>query len=79
MKPERKSNEESVSTRELILDATESIMVEEGYSAVTSRRVEEKAGLDPSLSITISGRWMSSSLPSTSDPRRSFSAATCRR
>ena len=49
MKPERKTGEESGSTRETILDATESIMVEEGYSAVTSRRVAERAGLKSQL------------------------------
>jgi AcrR family transcriptional regulator len=35
---------ESAGTREAILDATEALMVEEGYTAVTSRRVAEKAG-----------------------------------
>lgn len=49
MKPEHKPNEESASTREAILDATESLMVEEGYSAVTSRRVGERAGLKSQL------------------------------
>jgi AcrR family transcriptional regulator len=49
MKPERKSNESSAGTREAILDATESVMVEEGYSAATSRRVAEKAGLKSQL------------------------------
>ncbi|MCB2060968.1 MAG: TetR/AcrR family transcriptional regulator [Novosphingobium sp.] len=49
MKPERKSGEESGSTRDAILDATEAIMVEEGYSAVTSRRVAERAGLKSQL------------------------------
>lgn len=35
--------------RDAILDATESIMVEEGYAAVTSRRVAERAGLKSKL------------------------------
>lgn len=35
---------ESTSTREAILDATEALLVEEGYAAVTSRRVAERAG-----------------------------------
>jgi AcrR family transcriptional regulator len=49
MKSERKSGEESNGTRDAILDATESIMVEEGYAAVTSRRVAERAGLKSQL------------------------------
>ena len=49
MKPERNTAKEGTSTRETILDATESIMVEEGYSAVTSRRVADKAGLKSQL------------------------------
>jgi TetR/AcrR family transcriptional regulator of autoinduction and epiphytic fitness len=46
---ERRNSEESAGTREAILDATEAIMVEEGYSAVTSRRVAERAGLKSQL------------------------------
>jgi AcrR family transcriptional regulator len=49
MKVERKGSEESTGTRDAILDATESIMVEEGYSSVTSRRVAERAGLKSQL------------------------------
>lgn len=49
MKLERKSADESTSTRDAILDATETIMVEEGYAAVTSRRVGEKASLKSQL------------------------------
>jgi AcrR family transcriptional regulator len=49
MKLERKSSEESAGTRDLILDATEALMVEEGYAAVTSRRVAERAGLKSQL------------------------------
>src|ERR1700758_5191902 len=49
MKLARKSGEESSSTRDAILDATEAIMVEEGYPAVTSRRVAERAGLKSQL------------------------------
>lgn len=41
--------DERSGTREAILDATEAIMVEESYSAVTSRRVAEKAGLKSQL------------------------------
>jgi TetR/AcrR family transcriptional regulator, regulator of autoinduction and epiphytic fitness len=39
-----KGNPDNASTREAILDATAAIMVEEGYAAVTSRRVAERAG-----------------------------------
>jgi AcrR family transcriptional regulator len=49
VKPERKSNEEIVTTREAILNATEAILVEEGYTAVTSRRVAERAGFKSQL------------------------------
>jgi AcrR family transcriptional regulator len=45
----RKSDKESISKREAILDATEAMMVEEGYATVTSRRVAEKAGLKSKL------------------------------
>lgn len=47
MKLER--GEESGGTRDAILDATEVIMVAEGYAAVTSRRVAEQAGLKSQL------------------------------
>jgi len=46
---ERKSDDLAGGTRDAILDATEAIMVEEGYAAVTSRRVEERAGLKSQL------------------------------
>lgn len=36
---------DGANTRKLILDATEAIMREEGYAAVSSRRVAERAGL----------------------------------
>jgi AcrR family transcriptional regulator len=36
-------------TRALLLDAAERLMLEEGYAAVTSRRVASKAGLKPPL------------------------------
>jgi AcrR family transcriptional regulator len=50
MKLQRKSScEESLTTREAILNATETIMVEEGYTAVTSRRVAERAGFKSQL------------------------------
>lgn len=40
----RKSGDHGAGTREAILDATEALMIEEGYAAVTSRRVAERAG-----------------------------------
>jgi AcrR family transcriptional regulator len=36
-------------TRERLLDAAEQLMLEEGYAAVTSRRLAAKAGLKPQL------------------------------
>src|SRR5580693_6739527 len=42
-------SEAAASTREAILAAAETIMTEEGYAAVTSRRVAEKAGLKSQL------------------------------
>lgn len=35
--------------RAILLDAAEQLMLDEGYAAVTSRRVAEKAGLKPQL------------------------------
>lgn len=35
--------------RAVLLDATEQLMLEEGYAAVTSRRVAARAGLKPQL------------------------------
>ena len=35
--------------RVVLLDAAEQLLLEEGYAAVTSRRVAEKAGLKPQL------------------------------
>lgn len=45
----RRMTEESVKTQSAILDATEKIMREEGYAAVSSRRVAERAGLKSQL------------------------------
>jgi len=45
----RPSGQRSPSTRELLLDATEAIMLEEGYAAVSTRRVAAKAGTDKAL------------------------------
>ena len=48
MKADQKAAERS-KTQEAILDATELIMREEGYAAVSSRRVAERAGLKSQL------------------------------
>jgi AcrR family transcriptional regulator len=37
------------STRDMLVDATIQIMIEEGYAAATSRRVAAKAGVKPAL------------------------------
>jgi AcrR family transcriptional regulator len=47
--PGRPGNEGSSSTRDAILDAAEALMLDEGYAAVTSRRVAAKAGIDAAL------------------------------
>jgi AcrR family transcriptional regulator len=49
MKPNRKEGGEGAKTRCAILDATEAIMRQEGYGAVSSRRIAERANLQPSL------------------------------
>jgi AcrR family transcriptional regulator len=49
MKPKRRTAPEGAHTRAAILDAAEDIMREEGYAAVSSRRVAQKAGLKSQL------------------------------
>jgi len=49
MKSKGRRAQQRLETRAAILDATESIMREEGYAAVSSRRIEEKAGLKSQL------------------------------
>lgn len=49
MKTARRNGGDGDKTRTAILDATEAIMREEGYAAVSSRRVAERAKLQPSL------------------------------
>lgn len=46
--PERRKARDST-TRDMLIDATIHIMVEEGYAAATSRRVATKAGVRPAL------------------------------
>jgi AcrR family transcriptional regulator len=45
----RRIGQEQSKTRALLLDAAEQLMREEGYAAVSSRRVAAKAGLKPQL------------------------------
>ncbi|MBM4268971.1 MAG: TetR/AcrR family transcriptional regulator [Deltaproteobacteria bacterium] len=45
----RRIGAEDSKTRAILLDAAERLMLEEGYAAVTSRRVAAKAGLKPQL------------------------------
>ena len=49
MTPKREKVERSTNPRVAILDATESIMLEEGYAAVSSRKVANRAGLTSQL------------------------------
>lgn len=45
----RRSSTDDSNTRTALLDAAESLMLEEGYAAVTSRRVAERAGANAAL------------------------------
>jgi AcrR family transcriptional regulator len=47
--PSQRSGNESAGTRQAILDATAMIMREDGYAAVSSRRVAERAGFKSKL------------------------------
>jgi TetR/AcrR family transcriptional regulator len=49
MRPAREDSEKSAKVRAAILDATEEIMKEAGYAAVSSRKVERRAGLKSQL------------------------------
>lgn len=49
MRPNRRSAYERTKTRTAILDAAADIMRKEGYAAVSSRRIAEKAGLKSQL------------------------------
>ncbi|MFD6218591.1 TetR/AcrR family transcriptional regulator, partial [Nocardia salmonicida] len=49
MKPERGSDAENSTSRSALLDAAEHIMREEGYAAVSSRRLGTRAGVNPAL------------------------------
>jgi AcrR family transcriptional regulator len=45
----RPSGERTPSTRDALLDATEAIMLDDGYAAVSTRRLAAKAGTDKAL------------------------------
>ena len=49
MASSRRMGVESSKTRALLLDAAELLMLEEGYSAVSARRIAERAALKPQL------------------------------
>lgn len=49
MAPARRIGAENSETRALLLDAAQQLMCEEGYAAVTSRRLAGRAGLKPQL------------------------------
>lgn len=49
MASKRRIGPENSASRAALLDATEAVMREEGYAAVTSRRVAERAGLKQQL------------------------------
>jgi len=49
MKSPRRSAADDSNTRTLLLDAAKDLMVEEGYAAVSSRRVATKAGTNAAL------------------------------
>ena len=46
---ERRIGAENSKTRQALLEAAEQVMREEGYAAVSSRRIAERAGLKPQL------------------------------
>ena len=45
----RRRRSDSTDTRAVLLDAAEALLLEEGYGAVTSRRVGERAGANSAL------------------------------
>jgi AcrR family transcriptional regulator len=49
LKAPRRFGPENSATRTLLLDATERLMLDEGYAAVTTRRVAKEVGLTPAL------------------------------
>ena len=51
LKAKPRNRQEPSISRALILDATEQLMVSEGYAAVTTRRVASLVGLTAALSL----------------------------
>ncbi|MBV8930828.1 MAG: helix-turn-helix transcriptional regulator, partial [Mycobacteriaceae bacterium] len=49
MASERRIGAPDAKNRVVLLDAAEQLLLEDGYAAVTSRRVAERAGLKPQL------------------------------
>ena len=49
MASDRRIGGPDAKNRGVLLDAAEQLMLEDGYAAVTSRRVAERAGLKPQL------------------------------
>jgi AcrR family transcriptional regulator len=49
VRPDRELTPESARSREALLDAAEAIMLEDGYAAVSTRRVATRAGLNSAL------------------------------
>lgn len=49
MKPGRRKQSDDSGTRNALIDATEALLIEEGYAAVSSRKIGEKAGVKPPL------------------------------
>jgi AcrR family transcriptional regulator len=49
LRPARRIGAEDSATRAVLLDVTERLMLDEGYAAVSTRRVAKQAGLTPAL------------------------------
>ena len=49
MKPGRRKQSDDSATRNALIDATQALLLEEGYAAVSSRKIGEKAGVKPPL------------------------------
>jgi AcrR family transcriptional regulator len=47
--PARRGNAGDPTTRDALLDATQALMLEEGYAAVTTRRVAARVGVDSAM------------------------------
>jgi len=49
MKPGRRKQSDDSATRNALIEATQALLLEEGYAAVSSRRIGERAGVKPPL------------------------------